>query len=175
MCTPTGAELGRLDPEQLSQIRPDGEAKDTSALPTKEWQLHLALYRQRPDVAAVVHLHSRHAAAVSCRSDLDPDNTLPPLTSYYAMHIERLPLVPWHPPGDIGLAEATSVAAKVSRSLLLANHGPVVGAATLSAGARAAEEIEETSAIWLTLAGQPYRALSQEQLERLRRTRKEHS
>lgn len=166
ICTPTGSALGEVEDAALAAIDPDGNAA-WHVRPTKEWGLHLALYRARPAIGAIVHLHSRHAVAVSCRADLDPDDTLPRLTAYYAMHIETLPLVEWHPPGDPRLAEAVGAAAAKSATLLLANHGPVVGAATLEAAVRAAEEIEEIAAIWLALEGRPFRPLTAEQLERL--------
>lgn len=166
LCTPTGGALGDVRADALAAIGADG-APDGDARPTKEWGLHLALYRARPEVQAIVHLHSRHAAAVSCRADLDPADTIPKLTAYYAMHVDTLPLVAWHPPGDPLLAAAVGRAAGASRTLLLANHGPVVGAASLAAAVRTAEEIEEAAALWLTLEGRPIRPLDPDQLARL--------
>jgi ribulose-5-phosphate 4-epimerase/fuculose-1-phosphate aldolase len=48
-----------------------------------------------------------------------------------------------------------------SRALLLANHGPIVAAASLAEAAAAAEEIEETAKLFLLLRGLPVRRLSQ--------------
>lgn len=166
LCTPTGGALGDVSADALCAIGADG-APAADARPTKEWGLHLALYRARPEVQAIVHLHSRHAAAVSCRADLDPTDTIPKLTAYYAMHVETLPLVEWHPPGDPLLAAAVAAAGATSRTVLLANHGPVVGASSLPLAVRTAEEIEEAAALWLTLEGRPVRALSEQQLARL--------
>ena len=73
------------------------------AKPSKEAFLHAAVYRARPDAGAVVHLHSTHAVAVSCLADVDPDDVLPPLTAYYVMRVGRLPLLPYHAPGDASL------------------------------------------------------------------------
>ena len=39
-------------------------------------------------------------------ADIDPEDVLPPITAYYVMRIGRLPLVPYFPPGDMGLADA---------------------------------------------------------------------
>ena len=54
--------------------------------------------------AAVVHLHSTYSVAVSALADVDTANVLPPITAYYVMRVGRLPLVAYHPPGDLNLA-----------------------------------------------------------------------
>ena len=71
LVTPTGATLGRLDPEQLARIDLTG-AHVAGPRPSKEAFLHAAMYRARPDAGAVVHLHSTYAVAVSCLADVDP-------------------------------------------------------------------------------------------------------
>jgi ribulose-5-phosphate 4-epimerase/fuculose-1-phosphate aldolase len=53
--------------------------------------------------------------------------------------------------------------------VLLANHGPVVAGASLSAATDAVEELEETAKLYLLLKGQAIRALSPEQCADLRR------
>jgi len=169
VCTPTGLGLDGLEPKELAVIDASGNPVGERPRPTKEWRLHLALYEVRPDVEAVVHLHSTFAVAASCRSDVSEDDVIPPLTSYYAMHVDRLPLVRWHPPGDPALARALRERAPESATLLLANHGPVVGAASLERAAYIAEEIEEAARIWLSLGNFPRRLLSADQISRLRR------
>lgn len=168
ICTPTGSALGEVAPETLALIAPDGRATARGSAPTKEWRLHLGVYAMRPEVSAIVHLHSRYAVAASCRADTDTDNVIPPLTSYYAMNVERLPLVPWNPPGSVELADAVRKRATESPMLMLANHGPVVGASSLASAAHISEEVEEAAAVWLALGGTGYRALSSEQIRKLR-------
>src|SRR5436305_10763223 len=92
LMTPTNASLGRLDPARLSKL--DGAGKLVSGdQPTKESFLHRVMYEERNDTGAVVHLHSTHSVAVSCLSEVDPHDVLPPVTAYYVMRIGRLPLV----------------------------------------------------------------------------------
>ena len=136
--------------------------------PTKEVWLHLALYAERPDARAIVHLHSTYAVAVACLDDVDPDDVLPPLTPYYVMRVGRLPLVPYGRPGDPALADAVRRRARESHALLLANHGPIVAGASLDAAASACEEIEETAKLVLLLKGSPARLLTPEQVAALR-------
>jgi ribulose-5-phosphate 4-epimerase/fuculose-1-phosphate aldolase len=170
LATPTNAALGALDPARLSRLDAGGRHVDGDP-PTKEVPLHLAVYEQRPEAQAIVHLHSTHAVAVACLDGVDPDDVLPPLTPYYVMRVGRLPLVPYGRPGDAALAEAVRARARESHALLLANHGPLVAGATLAAAAAAAEEIEETAKLVLLLEGRPVRRLTAEQVAELRQPR----
>jgi ribulose-5-phosphate 4-epimerase/fuculose-1-phosphate aldolase len=170
LMTPTGSSFGALDAARLSLLDADGRHVDGDP-PTKESLLHLALYAERPDARAVVHLHSTHAVAVACLDDTDPDDVLPPLTPYYAMRVGRLPLVPYGRPGDPALAEAVRARAPESPALLLANHGPIVAGTSLDAAASAVEEVEETAKLVLLLRGLPARLLTAGQLGELRQPR----
>src|SRR5262249_2611174 len=141
LLTPTGSNLGQLDPARLSKLDWNGKLISGNP-PSKEAFLHLAMYQERTSNGAVVHLHATHSVAVSVLDDLDPEDLLPPLTAYYVMRIGRLPLVPYYAPGDMQLANAVRGYAGRHHAMLLANHGPVVGGSSLSAAADAIEELE---------------------------------
>ena len=167
LMTPTNVSLDELDPAQLSRLDASGHLTGGDA-PTKESMLHRAMYDHRPGDRAVVHLHSTHSVAVSCLADVDRDDVLPPITAYYVMRVGRLPLVPYFPPGDAGLADAVSKLAARHHAVLLANHGPVVSGTSLSAAAAAIEELEETAKLHLLLASHKTRPLTQAQADALR-------
>ncbi|MDP6874190.1 MAG: aldolase [Alphaproteobacteria bacterium] len=168
LLTPTGSNLGNLDPDRLSRL--DGDGKHIAGdKPTKESFLHLAVYDQRPGSGAVVHLHATHSVAVSVLADLDPADLLPPITAYYVMRVGKLPLVPFYAPGDMKLAEAVRETAADHHAMLLANHGPVVAGTDLSAALDAAEELEETARLFMLLQGQRTRYLTEGQVAALRK------
>jgi 3-dehydro-4-phosphotetronate decarboxylase len=167
LMTPTGSSFGALDPTRITRLDAEGRHFDGDP-PTKESPLHLAMYQERPDACAIVHLHSTYAVAVACLDDVDADDVLPPLTPYYVMRVGRLPLVPYAKPGDAALADAVRARARESHALLLANHGPIVAGPSVDAAAGAIEEIEETAKLVLLLRGLPTRLLSPEELARLR-------
>jgi ribulose-5-phosphate 4-epimerase/fuculose-1-phosphate aldolase len=168
LMSPTNVSLGRLDPKQLSRLDENGRHIDGAA-PTKEAWLHLAMYRSRPQDAAVVHLHSTYATALSCRTDRPAGDVLPALTPYVVMRVGRVALVPYGRPGDAALGEAVARLAPEHRALLLANHGPVVAGKDLDTAVAAAEELEETARLFFLLEQRPHRVLDQEQIEELRR------
>lgn len=168
LMTPTSSCLGRLDPARISKLDASGKLV-TGDKPSKETFLHVAMYRERPATAAVVHLHSVHAVAVSCLADLDPGDVFPPITAYAVMQVGRLALVPYHPPGDESLAEAVRKVAGRHHAVLLANHGPVVAGSSLDAAVNAIEELEQTAKLVLLLRGQPVRLLTAEQVAEINR------
>jgi ribulose-5-phosphate 4-epimerase/fuculose-1-phosphate aldolase len=167
LLTPTGSNLGRLDPARLAKL--DWQGKLISGdQPSKENFLHLAMYQERERNQAVIHLHATHSVAVSVLEEVDPADVLPPLTAYYLMRIGRLPLVPYYAPGDMQLAQAVRGFAGRYHALLLANHGPVVAGVSLSAAADAVEELEATARLYLLLQGRRVRALTPEQVADIR-------
>ena len=168
LMTPTNACLGRLDPARISRLDRDGRLLDGDA-PTKEHFLHMAMYAERPRAGAIVHLHSTHSVAVSCLPDVDPCDCIPPLTAYYVMRVGKLPLVPYHVPGDPKLGDAVRGLAGRHSAVLLANHGPVVAGKDLEAAVYATEELEETAKLFLLLRGENPRALNEEQVAELQR------
>jgi len=167
LLTPTNACLGRLDPARLAKLDWNGRHVGGDA-PSKESFLHRAMYEERAGAGAVVHLHSTHAAAVSCMCGLHHDDCIPPLTAYFVMKVGRLPLVPYHRPGDPALGDAVRGLARKHSAVLLANHGPVVSGASLDAAVHATEELEETARLFLLLRAAPTRPLNTAQIEDLK-------
>lgn len=168
LMTPTGSALGGLDPARISKLDKAGNHVSGDK-PTNESFLHIAMYEERPQAGAVVHLHATHSVAVSCLADVDPADVLPPITAYYVMKIGKLPLVPYHPPGDVNLARAVGEMASDHHAVLLANHGPVVAGTSLRDAVYATEELEETAKLFLLLRGERTRFLNPEQVAELGR------
>lgn len=159
LITPTNSCLGRLDPDRISKISNTGHLVGGDS-PSKEAFLHHSMYQSRPGEQSIVHLHSTYSVAVSCLSDIDRDNALPPITAYYVMRVGSLPVVPYFAPGDERLAEAVQRAAVASKAVLLSNHGPVVAGKSLDAAVASTEELEETAKLFLMLRGEKTRFLT---------------
>lgn len=92
--------------------------------PTSELALHLDLYRADATLRAIVHTHSKHAAAFAvARMDLPFI-----INENIAMRAEHILVSAYAPPGSTDLgAQALSTFARQpgSRAILLANHGVV--------------------------------------------------
>ncbi len=166
LVTPTNSCMGRLDPDRISKLSWNGDLLSGDK-PSKEAFLHLSVYDVRAKEQAIVHLHSTYSVAVSCLADIDENDVLPPITAYYVMRVGKLPLVPYFAPGDKALADAVAKVAVHARSVLLANHGPVVAAKDLDAAVYATEELEETAKLFLMLRDRPTRFLTEKQQQQL--------
>ena len=167
LITPTNSCLGRLEPARISRL--DGGFRHIDGdKPSKEVFMHRAFYRTRPDVGAVVHLHSTHATAIACLAAVGEVAPIPPLTPYFVMRVGRaLPVVAYYRPGDPAMEPAIAAAAADARAVLLANHGPVVSGRTLTDAVYAAEELEEAARLALLLRGAAPRQLTPPQVEDL--------
>jgi L-fuculose-phosphate aldolase len=141
--TPTGVPYDALRPADVSVVAADGTALAGLA-PSSELPLHRAVYRARPDVAAVVHTHSLYATALAVTG-----RGIPPV--HYAVGFvgDRVPLVPYHRYGSEALAEA--VAATLAQgydAALLANHGAVAVGPTLAVAYDRARLVEWLATVY---------------------------
>lgn len=167
LMTPTNSSLGSIDPGRISKLSRDGK-HISGDRPSKEVFLHNAFYETRPQTGAVVHLHSTYATALSCLSDVDPENCIPPLTPYVVMRVGQVRLVPYVRPGDERAGDLIRDLKGQHAAVLLANHGPVVTGKDLTSAVYAAEELEETAKLLVLLRGAPVRLLSQANVDELK-------
>lgn len=166
LVSPTGTSFGRLDPARLSRFDARGNHIDGDR-PTKEMPLHTAFYDTRGRTAAVVHLHSCHAVALSTLPDANADDFLPPITPYAFMQLGRVRLLPYFRPGDPGIGDAVRGLAGKRSAVMLANHGPVVAGLDLEGACNAIEELEATSRLAMLLRGTKPNMLTPQQVEEL--------
>jgi ribulose-5-phosphate 4-epimerase/fuculose-1-phosphate aldolase len=114
--------------------------------PTSEIALHTGLMAGLSNIGAVVHTHSRYAAAFSV-ARLE----LPFICNEnIATRSERVLVTEYAPPGTAELAEQVLGALAVqpgSRAVLLANHGVVAVGSDLDAAYLVAQSVEWTAEI----------------------------
>ena len=164
LVSPTGSSFGRLDPGRLAQFDATGRQIGGDR-PTKEMPLHTAFYDTRGRTAAVVHLHSCHAVALSMLPGANPEDFLPPLTPYAFMQLGRVKLLPYFRPGDPAMGAAVRGLAGQRSAVMLANHGPVVAGKELAATVQAMEELEETAKLAMLTHGHGVIGLTPEQVQ----------
>jgi len=149
LVTPSGIPAQRLEPEQMVLIAADGSVPNDALKPSSEWHMHQRLLQRRPDMAAVVHCHSRHATILACAH-----KPIPAL--HYMVAVgggSSVPLAPYATFGSTELADAVVEALDGRFAALMANHGQVVVGRSLEAALSIAEEVEEQAAVyWGTLA-----------------------
>ncbi|MEP7456214.1 3-oxo-tetronate 4-phosphate decarboxylase [Phyllobacterium sp. SB3] len=166
LITPTNSCLGFLDPARISKLDSNGNHVSGDK-PSKEVFLHRAFYETREATGAVVHLHSSYATALSCLSDLDPEDCIAPLTPYVVMRVGQVKLLAYVRPGDPAMGDMIRALGGRAAAVLLANHGPVVSGPDLHSAVFAAEELEETAKLLLLVGNRPHRLLNATQIDEL--------
>lgn len=125
--------------------------------PTSELALHLALYRARPDVDAVIHLHPQTALLLDALGE-----HVRIVTTDHAFYLRRVSTVPFRLPGSTELAGlAAAMAADGTNCLVLSQHGCVVLADSVELAHKRARNLEEAAML-------TYRALAAGRLDGLR-------
>ncbi len=96
---------------------------------------------------------------------IDSDNVLQPMTPYSLIQLGHVKLVPYFAPGYPALGEALSALPPTTSAAILANHGPIVAAATLEQAVFASEELEATARLALETRDDNPRLLSRAQID----------
>lgn len=166
LVTPSGVSKGRMTPEMLLVTDLEGNVLEGNRHPSSETKMHLAVYRGRPDVGAVVHAHPPVSTAFAvCRRGLE--------TPYLSELVTGLGAVPCTP--SFAMLSTDQVPRSVEPYLadhcavLLANHGALTWGEDLWEAFDRMETVEHTAKILLNaqMLGDPV-ALTPEETAQLR-------
>jgi L-fuculose-phosphate aldolase len=164
--TPTGMGGDDLSADDLVWIADDGSVAGRWQ-PSSEAPFHRAIYRARPDLCAVVHVHSIHAAAVAClRRELPPFHYMVAVAGG-----DSVPCTPYHLFGSDALSQAVAAAFADRHACLMANHGLVVGGTSLKHAITVTLEVEALCETFLKAlaAGEPALLTREQMAEVVRR------
>jgi L-fuculose-phosphate aldolase len=121
LCTPTMVSKGFMKPEDICKVDYEGKQLAGSKRRTSEVLLHLAVYKQRPDVHSVVHCHPPHATAFAVAHEPIPKCVLPEVEVF----LGEVPMAVYETPGNQKFAETIVPYLKDCNTIILANHGTV--------------------------------------------------
>ena len=121
LCTPTGISKGFLRPDDICTVDLEGKQLSGKRKRTSEILLHLAIYKARPDVKAVVHSHPPHATAFAI-ANVELPTCIHPEAEVFLGAVRTAKYVT---PGDTRLGESILPYVKDSNTILLQNHGTV--------------------------------------------------
>ena len=153
LVTASGVSKGELTPELVIATDETGRGPAHGPRVTSEIAMHVAVYRRRPDVRAVVHAHPPFATAFAV-AHLPLDK---PLLAESVLLLGTVPLVPYRAPSTAALADAVGEACAGANAVLLANHGAVAVGETLEAAHRRMETLEHLAHVTLLarMLGEP--------------------
>ncbi len=139
---------GDLRPSAAGQARGSSSAGGRGGRPSSEILMHLEVYRQRPDVRAVVHAHPPMAVAFSIAGVSLARCVLPEVV----VTLGGIPTTEYATPGTPEVSESIRQALRCYDALVLAHHGSLTVGRSLWEAYLLLEKVEQTAQI--TLAAQ---------------------
>ncbi len=164
LATPAGAAKGYLKAEELVVIDGLGRPVAGRGKPSSEIKVHLAAYRVRPEVGAVVHAHppatvAHSIAGISLAQCIVPESVLT---------LGAIASAAYAPPGSHTLAEAVEAQLRCFDALVMDRHGSVTLGGDVFEAYYRLEALEHTAltSLYARRLG-PVRPLPADEVERL--------
>ncbi|UCF91390.1 MAG: class II aldolase/adducin family protein [Desulfobacterales bacterium] len=141
---PSGVGFAECSEHNLLVVDLEGHILDGDAKPSKDMPFHLGIYRVRPEVNGIVHVHSPWATAWAAAG-----HEIPAVTIQARSKLGRIPLIPVGPDGGNQTPESIIEAFRDATlwAALLESHGSVSVGKNLLAAEHLAELVEETAHI----------------------------
>ena len=120
LITPSGAAKGFLEPRDLLLLDEEGRVLEGGGRPSMETAMHLAVYRARPDINALVHAHPPLATAFTLAGqDMNED-----APDEVKLQLGAIAVAGYGEAGSTELAQNVAKAAlSGANALLLSRHG----------------------------------------------------
>jgi L-fuculose-phosphate aldolase len=167
LITPSGVYKSAMSPEDLIVIDMHGKVDTAKSglLPTSETLMHLEVYRQRPDVDAVIHAHPPFSTALTIAGKSFPVEYIPEAL----IALGDVPTATYSTPGTQGLADSIHDLIPSHDCILLSHHGSLTVGRSLEEALIAVERMEHVAyTVWISKAfGSPI-PLPLAELENLR-------
>ncbi len=166
----TNVSKGAMTARHVVKVDRQGNPLEEGKKPSSELPMHLAIYRDRPDIKAVVHAHPPYATGFAAAGLALDKCVLPEIV----MTLGSIPLAEYGTPSTEEVPEAVSKWIGQADAVLLANHGAVTVGRTLMEAFYRMERIEHYAKICFIarqLGGE--RVLSPEEVDKIYRLREE--
>lgn len=128
ICTPTLLSKGDLQMEDLALVDLENRRICGNRPHTSELLLHLEIYKTVPEAKAVIHCHPPYATAYAVAGVIPQGNLVPEQEVF----VGPVALSPYETPGTPAFARTVHSLAKTHNTILLANHGVVCWADTVT-------------------------------------------
>lgn len=138
LCTPTMLSKADLRPDDLSIVDLENRQIVGTRPQTSEIRLHLEIYKAVPQAQAVIHCHPPYATAHAVAGVVPQGNLVPEQEVF----IGPVVLAPYETPGTVEFARTVLPVDRQHNTILLANHGIVCWADTVTHAEWYAEVIE---------------------------------
>jgi L-fuculose-phosphate aldolase len=150
---PSGVAMDEMEPADLCGMDlATGKQVEGKNRPTSEVNMHLAIYRARPELTAVFHTHSPWASGV-----ISSGATLKPMFAEFVCDLGRVGTVPYITPTTQDLADAIGKASEAADTIFMVNHGIIGLGVTMKQAYYRCVVVEDAakSQIAATICGKP--------------------
>lgn len=137
-CTPTGVSKGSLTPDMIIKIDGEGNKLEGKLNPSSEIKMHLRVFRERPDVNAVVHAHPPVATAFTV-AGIPLDRYILPEA---VLTIGDIPTCAYGTPSTMEIPDSLMPYIQEHDAFMLKNHGALTIGNTLTRAMFTMEEVE---------------------------------
>ncbi len=137
-CTPTGVSKGSLTPDMIIKIDAEGNKLEGTLNPSSEIKMHLRVFRERPDVNAVVHAHPPVATAFTV-AGIPLDRYILPEA---VLTIGDVPTCAYATPSTMEIPDSLMPYIQQHDAFMLKNHGALTVGNTLTRAFFTMEEVE---------------------------------
>jgi L-fuculose-phosphate aldolase len=164
LVTPSSVNKGSVTEGTLVEVTPDGSPVTLGRKGSTELGMHLFIYRERPDVQAVVHAHPTYATGFAAARVPIPSAVFPEVI----LGLGTIPLAPYGTPSTNELADSLAPFVHTSDAILLSNHGVVSYGSDLDDAYYKLEKVEHVAHmifIARMLGGEHH--LSEQELQKL--------
>lgn len=161
---PSGFAMDEMGPEDLCGMDlASGRQVSGANKPTSEVNMHLEIYRVRPEIKAVFHTHSPWASGV-----ISSGARLRPMFAEFVNDLGRTATVPYVTPTTQALADAVASCAQNNDTIFMVNHGVLAVGASMKQAYYRVVVVEDAAISYVaaTIAGKP-RFLSPKQVKEL--------
>jgi L-fuculose-phosphate aldolase len=145
LVTPSRVLKGELEVGDLVEVDLAGRPVAGCRKASTELDLHLRVYRRRPDCGAVVHAHPPSATGFAVAGEAIPEDVLPEVT----LLMGDVPVVPYAASGTPALGDAVEPFLTGRDAVLLANHGALTWGGDLAQARIRMESLEHGARILL--------------------------
>ncbi len=137
-CTPTGVSKGALTPDMIIKVDENGNKLEGKLNPSSEIKMHMRVYRERPDVMAVVHAHPPIATAFTV-AGIELDQYILPEA---VLTIGNVPTCAYGTPSTMEIPDSLEPYIQNHDAFLLENHGALTVGCNLTKAFFIMEEVE---------------------------------
>lgn len=163
VATPSGINKGLMQPSDMVVTDLEGNP-ESGGNPSSEMRMHLAIYKVRSDLGAIVHAHPTVATGYAVAGKQLP----PAVLAEIVTTLGCIPIAPYGTPSTDELAEAVVGPIRNYDALLLANHGALTAGDNLETAEERMYQLEHFAEVSLVaeLLGGP-QAFSIAEVDRL--------